>query len=77
MSALANILVDLGHDVSGVDYNKKYFTEANFRKSIIIESFENYTLKEKYFYIIGNAFKLADVTNEIVKMNYKYQYMIQ
>ena len=30
MSALANILVDLGYEVSGVDYNKKYFTEATF-----------------------------------------------
>ena len=57
MSALANILVDLGYEVSGVDYNKKYFTEATFSQSIVVENFDNYHLDEKYFYIIGNERK--------------------
>ena len=77
MSALANILVDLGHDVSGVDYNKKYFTEAAFRKSIKVESFDNYMLNEEYFYIVGNAFKLSDITEKIVELNYQFQYYPQ
>ena len=62
MSALANILCDLGHDVIGVDYNKKYFTQATFNNSICCENFENYMLKKEYFYIIGNAFKLSKIT---------------
>lgn len=74
MSALANILADLGHEVSGVDYSKKYFTEATFRKSIIVENFDNYKLSDKYFYIIGNAFKLADITNEIKARGYHFEY---
>ena len=77
MSALANILVDLGHDVSGVDYNKKYFTEATFRKSIVVESFDNYVLDKKYFYIIGNAFKVTKITNDIVEAKYEYQFYPQ
>lgn len=74
MSALANILVDLGYEVYGVDYNKKYFTEATFRKSIIIESFDGFTLKDDYFYIIGNAFKIHEITTKIKDLNYKFQY---
>ena len=77
MSALANILVDLGYEVSGVDYNKKYFTEATFKKTIKVENFENCVLDKKYFYIIGNAFKVADITNEIKNMNYNYQFYPQ
>ena len=74
MSALANILVDLGHEVYGVDYNKKYFTEATFRKKIVCENFENYILKDNYFYIIGNAFKLSDITKKIIEGGYNYQH---
>lgn len=74
MSALANILVDLGYKVSGVDYNKKYFTEATFNQTIVVESFDNYHLDEKYFYIIGNAFKLADITEEIKELGYHFEY---
>lgn len=74
MSALANILVDLGHDVSGVDYCKKYFTQATFKESINVETFENYVLNDKYFYIIGNAFKLSDVTKEIMKKGYHFEF---
>ena len=74
MSALANILVDLGYKVSGVDYNKKYFTEATFSQSIVVENFDNYHLDEKYFYIIGNAFKLADITKEIKELGYHFEY---
>ena len=74
MSSLANILVDLGHKVSGADYNKKYFTEATFRKEIIVEDFENCILNESYFYIIGNAFKVFDLTNEIKENKYQYAF---
>lgn len=74
MSALANILSDLGHTVYGVDYNKKYFTEATFRENIICETFDNYTLKKEYFYIIGNAFKISDITKKIIKKKFQFQY---
>ena len=72
MSALANILSDLGHEVRGVDYNKKYFTEATFRKSIVVESFENYNLESEYFYIIGNAFKIHNLTSKIKDIGYQH-----
>ena len=74
MSALANILVDLGHKVSGVDYSKKYFTEATFRNLIEVESFDNFILKKECFYIIGNAFKLHEVTKKIIELNYEYEH---
>ena len=74
MSALANILVDLGHNVKGADYDKKFFTESTFRKSIKVEKFENCILSEDYFYIIGNAFKMFELTNEIIKRNLQYSY---
>lgn len=74
MSALANILCDLGHDVIGVDYNKKYFTQATFNNSIRCENFESYKLKKEYFYIIGNAFKLSKITEEIISNGYNFEY---
>lgn len=74
MSALANILSDLGHEVIGVDYSKKCFTEATFRNSIKCQNFENYTLSKDYFYIIGNAFKLSKITKKIIENNYQYQF---
>lgn len=74
MSALANILVDLGHEVIGVDYSKKYFTEATFRNSIVCNSFEDFELNPNYFYIIGNAFKLSEYSVKIIDGNYCYAY---
>lgn len=74
MSALANILVDLGHNVSGADYCKKYFTEATFRKSVVVENFEDVTLNKDYFYIIGNAFKLSKITSLIINEGYTYSF---
>ena len=73
MSSLANILVDLGHSVSGVDYEKKHFTQANLRSFIHIEKFEDVTLDKRYFYIIGNAFKLHELSLKIIK-DYNYSY---
>lgn len=74
MSALANILVDLGYEVSGVDYNKKYFTEATFRDSINVEKFDNFTLSGDYVYIIGNAYKLHSITDKIKELGYEFYY---
>ena len=74
MSALANILSDLGHTVYGVDYNKKYFTEATFRSSIVCYSFEEFVLNSDYFYIIGNAFKLSEFSAKIIDGDYCYAY---
>ena len=72
MSALANILADLGHEVKGADYDKKFFTEATLRESIIVEKFENCILSKEYFYIIGNAFKVSDITKKIISSGYNY-----
>ena len=74
MSALANILVDLGHNVRGADYEKKFFTEATFRDSIIVEKFDECILDKNKFYIIGNAFKMFDITNKIIQEGYRYNF---
>ena len=72
MSARANILADLGHGVKGADYDKKFFTEATLRESISVEKFENCNLSKEYFYIIGNAFKVSDITKKIISSGYNY-----
>lgn len=74
MSALANILIDLGHEVFGVDYPKKYFTEDTLPKSIVRETFETAIIKKEYFYVIGNAFKLSNFTQKIIEMGYEYMH---
>ena len=74
MSALANILVDLGYEVSGADYNKKYFTEDTLRDCIKVESFTDLKLDKRYFYVIGNAFKVHDITKKIKELDYGFAY---
>lgn len=72
MSSLANVLVDLGHQVRGVDYNKKCFTEATLRQNIVLETFDNYNLPSDAFYIIGNIFKHSDIVTTLDNMGYKH-----
>src|SRR5699024_12670160 len=58
MSALAQVLHDLGHAVRGSDIDKEVFTEFQLRdKGIDILSFDESNVEEGYTYIAGNAFK--------------------
>lgn len=58
MSALAQVLHDLGHEVQGSDIEKEVFTEHQLRdKGIKILSFAEENIVEGYTYIVGNAFK--------------------
>lgn len=64
MAALALILHDLGHEVSGSDIDKYIFIEDQLKdKGIPIYSFDRDNIKDNYQVIIGNAF---DETNEEV-----------
>ena len=73
MSALANILVDLGYKVKGVDYEKKHYTDE-ISKRVLVENFENVKLDKNSFYIIGNAFKLHPLSKKIISERYNYDY---
>lgn len=58
MSALAQVLHDLGHVVRGSDIDKEVFTEFQLRdKGIDILTFDESNVEEGYTYIAGNAFK--------------------
>ncbi|MCC4721492.1 UDP-N-acetylmuramate--L-alanine ligase [Salinicoccus sp. RF5] len=57
MSALAQVLHDLGHEVQGADIEKEVFTEHQLRdKGISILPFDEANIVEGYTYIAGNAF---------------------
>lgn len=57
MSALAQILHGLGHEVQGSDIESEVFTEFQLReKNITILPFDADNIKEGYIYIAGNAF---------------------
>ncbi|WP_020007474.1 UDP-N-acetylmuramate--L-alanine ligase [Salinicoccus albus] len=57
MSALAQVLHDLGHEVRGSDINKEVFTEHQLRdKGIKILPFDEENITEGFTYIAGNAF---------------------
>lgn len=73
MSALANLLNDLGHSVLGVDKEEVFFTD-NVLSKFKIESFDNYDLKEDNFYIIGNAYHKHLITKQIIRRKYDYKY---
>lgn len=58
MSALAQVLHDLGHEVQGSDIESEIFTEHQLRdKGIRILPFDADNIVEGYIYIAGNAFK--------------------
>ncbi len=69
MSALAKILYQQGHMVTGVDVENDFYTMKNL-ENISLENFNNMQLKRHYFYIIGNAYKNHSVTNYIKHMKY-------
>lgn len=57
MSALAQILHGLGHEVQGSDIESEVFTEFQLRdKNIRILPFDAKNIEEGYIYIAGNAF---------------------
>lgn len=72
MSALAKILHNEGHLVSGADVEDDFYTLKK-NLGIKLESFNEKNLKPSYFYIIGNAFINHDITNYIQKMGWKFQ----
>lgn len=58
MSALAQVLHDLGHEVQGSDIESEVFTEHQLRdKGIKILPFNESNVVEGFTYIAGNAFK--------------------
>ena len=73
MSALAKIMIDLGYEVGGADYNKKYYTE-DIADIVKVDKFEDVIVNKGYFYIIGNAFKLHGTTKKIIESGCKYDY---
>ena len=58
MSALAQVLFDIGHEVQGSDIENEVFTEGPLRKKgIKILPFSEENIVEGMTYIAGNAFK--------------------
>lgn len=58
MSALANILHDMGHHVSGSDIKEMLFTQVELEaKGIILHEFGHGNIESDSVVIVGNAFK--------------------
>jgi len=81
MSALAQILKELGYEVCGSDKGEHFFTEqALIEKGIPIFEFNKDNITEDMIIVQGNAFK--DTHEEIVRANelglkiYSYQEMV-
>ena len=81
MSALAQILKNLGYDVAGSDKSNHYFTEkALIEMEIPIYEFNKDNIKEDMIIIQGNSFN--DEHEEIIRANelnlkiYSYQEMV-
>ncbi len=80
MSALANLLHDLGHIVIGVDTEEKFFLDDYRYSDIVVKTFSEIEYNDKYIYIIGNAF-LNSIYYQKIKQsnlkNYTYPYFIE
>lgn len=73
MSALANILLKDGHIVEGVDVEQDFYTCKNLNY-INIVSFDDFVIKDDFFYIIGNAFVEQSITKAIKESHLAYEY---
>lgn len=81
MSSLAQIMFDLGYDVSGSDKDKYYFTEDGLvKRGIKIYNFDENNIKEGMIIVQGNAFNDENVevkkAKELNLKIYTYQEMI-
>ncbi len=76
MASLACYLKDLGNDVIGSDTDTYYFTMDNLIiKNIKILSFNKDNIKNKYIYIIGNAYDKNNIeVSKIINNKYEYYY---
>lgn len=72
MSALANILIKDGHIVEGVDVKEDFYTSEVLKGVNVIE-FEDFSIKDDFIYIIGNAYINHKITNLIIEANMKYE----
>lgn len=78
MAALAILLSDLKHNVSGCDLNKHFFTEQPLiDRGIKIDTFENAKIPDNSVVIIGNAFLddfplVKEVKNNKKISSYRY-----
>lgn len=73
LTALANLLYSEGHIVSGCDIGEDFYTKDKL-KQFRIDNIEEVSLKEEYFYIIGNAYINHNITNKIKSLNFQYLY---
>ena len=72
MSALANILLQDGHTVEGVDVDEDFYT-CKHLNGIRIVSFNKFILKDDFFYIIGNAYINHPVTLKVTETKLPYE----
>lgn len=73
MSALAKLLVLDGHIVEGVDVGDDFYTSKSL-ENIKIYSFDEFILKDDFFYIIGNAYLEHDITKSVINSGLSYEY---
>ena len=76
MAALAGILQDDGHEVSGVDLNHKVFTEDELKnRGIIYQEFsDNFVYPHDIdLFVIGHNFMSEDIIQSILKLNKPYK----
>lgn len=77
MSGMAKLLLSLGNEVSGVDYEGDFYTSTELSKIIKIEKFSEVVLDDSFFYVIGNVFKKHELTRLIIKKGMKYAFYPQ
>ena len=73
MSALTRLLTLDGHIVEGVDFGEDFYTSKTL-ENIKIYSFDEFILKDDFYYIIGNAFIDHKVTKKIISSGFAYEY---
>lgn len=76
MSALAKVLLDLGHEVVGSDVKENYFTDKSLmERGISIKAFNKENIKEDIIYIASSCYGEKNVEiKEIKSRKYKLYY---
>lgn len=73
MAALAELLIDDGHIVKGLDNENFVFTETSLRnKRIAIENFHEHDFSNVDFFIIGHSFVKHEIMQQIKELGIPY-----
>lgn len=72
MRALANLLLKMGHKISGSDVKKSFYIKDKLDSKIKLYELKKTPIDNKYIYILGNSFTSGYIASKLKKNNINF-----